>query len=153
MKHDTMKWTRRDLLRSAAVSAAMAAVPVQAQRVSTNVGMPFDIDETPISVTIFCGLTSRIDLARHGDEWRAGDSVVLLKDEGSSRSIILSAPSIHPTHVRLRWRGTLPEAQILGDAWERSYGELAWESCRPERVLPWYMAIATAKATYAYGVL
>jgi alpha-galactosidase len=41
--------------------------------------------------------------------------------------------------VALRWRrpprsGTV----ILGDAWERSYGDLQWRSIQPERVLPWY---------------
>ncbi|MFC4468601.1 hypothetical protein ACFPH6_29390 [Streptomyces xiangluensis] len=43
--------------------------------------------------------------------------------------------------VALRWRhhpgGNRP-ALVLGDAWERSYGELQWRGIQPERPLPWY---------------
>lgn len=56
--------------------------------------------------------------------------------------------------MRLRWRGSLPaDARILGDAWERSYGDLAWECCRAERCLPWYAVIQGGQAASAYGVL
>lgn len=33
--------------------------------------------------------------------------------------------------------------RVLGDAWERSYGELAWEGIEPERVMPWYFAVSS----------
>lgn len=33
------------------------------------------------------------------------------------------------------------EAKFLGDAWERGYGELEWRGMRPERAMPWYMAV------------
>lgn len=32
--------------------------------------------------------------------------------------------------------------KIMGDAWERSYGELAWKGIEPDRVLPWYFAVS-----------
>nr|WP_238351186.1 hypothetical protein [Kribbella shirazensis] len=39
----------------------------------------------------------------------------------------------------MRWSEKLPaEALILGDAWERSYGDLQWRHRQPERLLPWY---------------
>lgn len=116
--------------------------------------MPFEIAGVPDSVAVFCGLGSRLDLVRHGDEWRLGETVVHLPEDHGAMAILLSAPSTEPTHVRLRWRGSLPvDARILGDAWERSYGELAWEECRPERCLPWYMAISAGDSVCAYGVL
>ncbi|NQX13071.1 hypothetical protein HQQ80_15680 [Microbacteriaceae bacterium VKM Ac-2855] len=38
----------------------------------------------------------------------------------------------------MRWNRATPlHSRILGDAWERSYGELEWRAIRPERVLPW----------------
>ncbi|MFI0765179.1 hypothetical protein ACH4TQ_09665 [Streptomyces sp. NPDC021218] len=43
--------------------------------------------------------------------------------------------------VALRWRhhpGRHRPALVLGDAWERSYGELQWRGIQPERPLPWY---------------
>jgi alpha-galactosidase len=116
--------------------------------------MPFPIEDPPDSVVVFRGLASRMDLQREGTEWRAGDTVVALRGAGTAQEITLSAPSIEPTHVRLRWNGSLPAgALILGDAWERSYGDLEWLGCRPERCLPWYTAISAGAATFAYGVL
>lgn len=42
------------------------------------------------------------------------------------------------SRVVLRWRRSIPvDALILGDAWERSYGDLQWRGHQPERVLPW----------------
>ncbi len=43
------------------------------------------------------------------------------------------------SRVALRWSEKLPsDALILGDAWERSYGDLQWRHQQPERLLPWY---------------
>lgn len=57
--------------------------------------------------------------------------------------------------VVLRWRRTVPAgALVLGDAWERSYGELEWASVRPERVLPWSVLLhdPATGATEGLGV-
>ncbi|GAA1522625.1 hypothetical protein [Kribbella lupini] len=43
------------------------------------------------------------------------------------------------SRVALRWERALPEnALVLGDAWERSYGDLQWRHVQPQRLLPWY---------------
>ena len=36
-----------------------------------------------------------------------------------------------------------PSTEVLGDAWERSYGDLAWTHTIPDRVLPWYLPTLT----------
>ena len=39
----------------------------------------------------------------------------------------------------MRWETRFPEDTLfLGDAWERSYGDLQWRFLEPERVMPWY---------------
>ncbi|MDX3002002.1 hypothetical protein PWY87_10005 [Kribbella solani] len=46
------------------------------------------------------------------------------------------------SRVALRWTERLPAgALILGDAWERSYGDLHWRHRQPERLLPWYFLV------------
>jgi len=41
--------------------------------------------------------------------------------------------------VVLRWDQPVGAAAlVLGDAWERSYGDLQWRNLQPERLLPWY---------------
>jgi alpha-galactosidase len=46
------------------------------------------------------------------------------------------------SRVVLRWvRPLRPGVRVLGDAWERSYGELAWCGLQPERPLPWTVLV------------
>lgn len=57
--------------------------------------------------------------------------------------------------VRLRWRHAAPRhPAVLGDAWERSYGELEWLGLRAERVLPWTALVHDRRggSTTGYGV-
>lgn len=46
-------------------------------------------------------------------------------------------------YLRMDWACTRgSDVKVLGDAWERSYGNLAWNTVCPERCMPWYMAIS-----------
>jgi alpha-galactosidase len=59
------------------------------------------------------------------------------------------------SRIVLRWRRPVSaDALILGDAWERSYGDLQWRTVQPERVLPWYVLVSErpAGATMGWGV-
>ncbi len=49
--------------------------------------------------------------------------------------------------VRLRWNFREDElrgeaVKVLGDHWERGYGDLTWRGIEPERVMPWYMLVS-----------
>ncbi|MFJ9542761.1 hypothetical protein ACIRPX_36700 [Streptomyces sp. NPDC101225] len=47
------------------------------------------------------------------------------------------------SRIVLRWNRPIPgDALVLGDAWERSYGDLQWRTIQPERVLPWYALVS-----------
>ncbi|MET9041102.1 alpha-amylase family protein [Streptomyces mirabilis] len=59
------------------------------------------------------------------------------------------------SRIVLRWRRPVPDgALVLGDAWERSYGDLQWRTVQPERVLPWYALISAGPGgpTTGWGV-
>ncbi len=44
-------------------------------------------------------------------------------------------------YIQLRWNNKMrKDVKVLGDAYERGYGDLCWQSIRPERCMPWYMA-------------
>ena len=50
-------------------------------------------------------------------------------------------------YVRARWNFTEDEmrtepVKVLGDAWERGYGDLSWQTVQPERCMPWYIAVS-----------
>jgi len=45
-----------------------------------------------------------------------------------------------------------PGCRVLGDHWERSYGDLAWRGIVPERVMPWYFLTWDGALCHGYGV-
>ena len=55
--------------------------------------------------------------------------------------------------IQLRWKRRLAEDVLaLGDAWERSYGDLEWRPLQAERVLPWYALLHSQGRTSGMGV-
>lgn len=44
------------------------------------------------------------------------------------------------------------DAKILGDAWERAYGNLAWEKMQDNKIMPWYFAAFDGDETHCFGV-
>lgn len=70
--------------------------------------------------------------------WSRAQHTVQVRDDASGTSVsISSAGSL--SVIALRWSRIAPrDESILGDAWERSYGDLGWQPLRAERVLPWY---------------
>ena len=99
------------------------------------------------------GLEDSFSLSRVGERW-TGRSVELTTSLGNDElAIRVSAPKDALTHLHLRWAVPVASSLLcLGDAWERSYGDLAWRSLVPERPMPWYFASWDGSATHAYGV-
>lgn len=143
---------RRDLILGATSAASLATMPLRAQ--SSKPSLPFaDLNEAPAEISVFAGLDNTRPLTRSGSEWRSGDVVASLRNTQSGIAVSLTAPALAVTHLRLRWHITHPEdILVLGDAWERSYGDLGWRNVIPERALPWYCAVHHNDVTHWYGV-
>ena len=69
-------------------------------------------------------------------------------------TVFLTAGKDRPRFVLLNWAfETDEELFVLGDAWERSYGDLAFRKLSGEkRPLPWYFAATDGKETFCFGV-
>lgn len=153
-------WTRRKVLLGAAgsvVAAGAYAHPAAAFAVGTaaeNKSSTFlDILRTPDIIVAFASLKQAIPLQRSGAEWTNGDIHVQSETNGMELPIHLSAPVTRLTHVHLRWKQSVSSrVHVLGDQWERSYGDLSWRTVTPERVLPWYFLIHDETAVHGYGV-
>lgn len=143
---------RRDLILGVTSAASLAAMPLRAQSVKPS--LPFaDLREAPAQVTCFTGLDNARTLTRSDSEWRSGELVVALKNSPTGVIISLAAPDLAVTYLRLRWQVQHPEnIFVLGDAWERSYGDLGWRNLVAERPLPWYCAVHQDDTTHCYGV-
>lgn len=66
--------------------------------------------------------------------------------EGCLR-VYLTARATPVKYLRMRWNA-LPEevrgtpVHVMGDVWERTYGDSVWEGIRPERCMPWVCAVS-----------
>jgi alpha-galactosidase len=117
------------------------------------------ITEQPDFISAYCGDAQAVrqSMSRMGSHWGAafqGTSVDVLFDAGAvEASISLHAPVVPVQRLHLRWRRSVPQqAIVLGDAWERSYGDLAWLPLTADRPLPWYMLLHHNGATAGAGV-
>jgi alpha-galactosidase len=107
----------------------------------------------PDRITAYCGLEDSFLLNQAGERW-TGRSVALATTPAKDElAVQVSAPKDALTHLHLRWSAPPSNSLLcLGDAWERSYGDLAWRSLVPERPMPWYFASWDGAATHCYGV-
>jgi alpha-galactosidase len=117
------------------------------------------ITEQPDFITVYCGdaQAARQSMSRVGDQWSTlfqGSTVEVLFGAGAVEAKVkLLAPVVPVQRLHLRWRRAVPQqAIVLGDAWERSYGELAWLPLTADRPLPWYMLLHHNGATVGAGV-
>src|SRR5207245_7770166 len=114
-------------------------------------GFP-DLHRAPNSVRAQT-MTGDLHLIPMGRRWTNGQVVVTLTDLPGALRIQLSAPTVPIKRLHLRWRARMTDARlILGDAWERGYGDLEWRGWIPDRVMPWYFATYNGSLTHSYGV-
>ena len=77
-----------------------------------------------------------------------GDGIV----EVRGREIFVCAPN-GVSFLTLRWKCRVSGSlAILGDAFERAYGNLEWRGIVPERVMPWYCVTNDGTTCEGYGV-
>jgi alpha-galactosidase len=153
--------TRREFLEVAALSAVGLTLPASAGaaggQATNNRAVPLvpgflDLRRPPDLVTVQTD-TGDLRLVLAGDRWTNNGIVVTTADRQGALRVQLSAPIVAVKRLHLRWRGQLDDARlILGDAWERGYGDLEWRAWVPDRVMPWYAATHDGSLTHAYGV-
>ncbi len=86
-------------------------------------------------------------------QWSCPGLAVTTAPQQHRLPVTVAATTARPTHIHLRWSASVePGILVLNDAWERSYGDLQWQSLVPERVLPWYFLTAGRDALHGYGV-
>lgn len=151
--------SRRSFLGKAAaaggaVVATSSGYAESSQRNGGAAGSGFaDVLRMPDSAVAFSGIEKPLPLTAASGGFRAADIAVELQHEGGGLTVRIGAPATELTHVRLRWLEPVDTAMLLlGDDWERSYGDLAWRCITPERAMPWYFATYHGAVTHAYGV-
>ena len=111
----------------------------------------FNVRRAPDLVTIFTA-----DGPREARATAAGFEAqgVLLQTQvtADALAVRLQATDVPILRIRLRWNGALPALRVLGDHWERGYGDLEWRGIVAERVLPWYFVVWDGETAGGCGV-
>lgn len=75
-----------------------------------------------------------------------------IKDE--KLYVYISAAVARPRFICLRWNYRVTEpTRIMGDKWERSYGDMEWHSLNGEIFMPWYFLANSGDKTVGCGVM
>jgi alpha-galactosidase len=157
--------TRRALLKNAALPAAGAVLLPQsgwAQRPGGTLPgslLHLPVLSQPDLAFAFVGAVEavRYNLSRSANAWTgstraAGVRVDFLPGAQQSQ-VSLESPTLPMQRIHLRWKARLPaDVLALGDAWERSYGDLEWRPLQAERALPWYAMLHSKEQSAGMGV-
>lgn len=155
--------SRRDFLETTAVAALGLSRPAGALAAHDGSQHPssrgrgartfLDIRRPPDSISVHLE-SGRQQLRPTSDtRWEASGVTVTTIETADGLNVQLAAPSTAIERVHLRWNGQLDALQlILGDAWERGYGDLEWRGFVPDRVMPWYVAAFDGSLTHGWGV-
>ena len=111
----------------------------------------FDILRPPDRVTVLAE-SGDLELAGADGVWQAADVRVGTLPAGGTLPLTVAAPETAVEQVRLRWNQAHGMRRVLGDAWERGYGDLEWRGLVPERPLPWYFLARDGDRTHGVGV-
>jgi alpha-galactosidase len=160
--------SRRNWLKSiAGTSAAAVLLPQtvwsQGQKAVTSgraqATLVLPVLSQPDIIRLFAGEVeaSPFELSRSGTAWTgsgAASSTRISFVSGDRQSTIsVESPSISVQRVHVRWKCRFPLGVLaLGDAWERSYGDLAWKPLQAERAMPWYAMLHLQGQTAGMGV-
>ena len=145
--------SRREFLEQTAVfGLTMSGLHVPSIRPALKTGTFVDLRRSPDSVVVQTD-DAEVPLRPMGGRFESGDIRIDAEGVTDALRIKLSSPAKAVVRVHLRWRSNIDAVRlIVGDAWERSYGDLEWRSFVPDRVMPWYAATVDGSATHAYGV-
>jgi alpha-galactosidase len=151
--------SRRNLI--AASSIAVGGAPVAASAVvgrasAASNGMA-DVLRPPEAVLARTSSGALIPLAKEGGAWKTtGLALAAVPEQTGGKArlpIVVESTRDDLTYLKLHWRWPIgSNPSILGDAWERGYGDLRWQGLVPERVLPWYFSLAHAGRITCFGV-
>lgn len=147
--------SRRDFLERGALTAIGLSLPTAPLAATAPPPRSFvDLRRSPDSVMVQTATgEERLRSSSGGTRWEGNGVAVTTLVAPDAVRITLSSPGAAIKRVHLRWRGAMNATRlIVGDAWERAYGDIEWRGFVPDRVMPWYFAAWDGSVTHTYGV-
>ncbi|WP_319586289.1 hypothetical protein [uncultured Desulfobulbus sp.] len=112
-----------------------------------------DISQSPDFVT-FTGNRIECRLEKLDEFVFVGHGAEIhMQSTSNGKTVELHALGMAAERIHLRWSGKFdPCMMMLGDHWERGYGDLQWMQIAAERIMPWYFLAYDGQFTHGYGV-
>lgn len=86
-------------------------------------------------------------------EWSYKDVLIQLKEGNNVLQVLVVSPKSSLHHIQLQWDYKITEAaKILGDHWERTYGDVSFQPADFNKKLPWYLIQTNNRNTNCFGV-
>lgn len=106
----------------------------------------------PDGVSVRCG-GKWFALQGTAESWKLEDVETTLKAGADFLSVFITAPGRELEFIQCHWKQSDgANSKVLGDHWERTYGDLNWESPDIKRKAPWYCLLSEGEQTQAFGV-
>ena len=116
-------------------------------------GNKVELIQMPDAVKILSGNDYMPMQSSDKQVWTYRDIVVKLKSNKNSVTVFIQSPTLSLKEVQLSWKFTTPkEVKVLGDAWERTYGDISFQSINTTKKLPWYCVEHNNNNTVCFGV-
>ena len=82
------------------------------------------------------------------------DAVIETAAREKELDLFLTATADKPEFIEMHWNAdTDDNLYVLGDAWERSYGDLEFRAlCDNDRYMPWYFIASDKNTSFCFGV-
>lgn len=107
---------------------------------SRRVLIVINILRTPDDIKIYC-------------EGENTDAVFETVSENGALAVYVTAQKAKVKRLLLRWNyPTRENTRVMGDKWERAYGDMTWSSLNGEVFMPWYFLASNGKNTVGCGV-
>lgn len=124
---------RRNFIKFGSGAFVASAVPRPSKAANVVEGVDFD---SPVSVCI-----------QKDGKWSN------VKDEVSIAGGVVKLKTDKASWIRITWDAKFSkDALVLGDAWERSYGDLCWRPIGIAEYSPWYFSVRDGEVTRCVGM-
>ncbi len=139
---------RRRFIKVSGLSAASFIFTA----VNPLTGSPFKTIRFPDTVTVRCS-GEWLTMQGSAESWKFNDLEVSFRLNTDALSLFIVAPTRELELIKCTWKqNAAANSKFLADHWERSYGDLNWETPALTRRAPWYMLVSDGVLTQAFGV-
>lgn len=134
-------------LTSGSLSALLISQYVKAE------GKKISLMPMPDSVIIRSGDVNFPLQSSDKQTWTFKDLLVRVKNNKDAVLVLIQSPTLSLQEVKLSWKiPAIKNTIVVGDAWERTYGDISWQPINATKKLPWYCVENADNNTTCFGV-